>query len=385
MIDIFRAEENACLLGTDAVRDGVDVPGNALRLIVFDRVPWPRPDILYRARRSAFGGGSYTDMLTRLKLKQAFGRLVRRANDRGVFVLLDPMMPTRLLGAFPQGVEVRRCGLAEAVAETHAFFGTAPVPTPSVDVDECRLVERTFRASRRRFGVVDRADEFASAALAFAGVTVKRMEEQGVSERVDAVVIGAGVVGLAVARALAMAGREVIVLEQHDLIGSETSSRHSEVIHAGIYYPPGSVKARVCVCGKKLLYDYVESHGVPYKKLGKLIVATSEDQIASLQQIKERAEQNGVHDLEFLSHNEVAAREPDLRCLSALWSPSTGVIDSHAFMLALQGDLEAHGGMIAFLSPVEGGKVMADGIVLRVGGLHGMTLTAKMIVVAATA
>ena len=230
---------------------------------------------------------------------------------------------------------------------------------------------------------MDRADEFASAALAFAGVTVKRMEEQGVSERVDAVVIGAGVVGLAAARALAMAGREVIVLEQHDLIGSETSSRHSEVIHAGIYYPPGSVKARVCVRGKKLLYDYVESHGVPYKKLGKLIVATSEDQIASLQQIKERAEQNGVHDLEFLSHNEVAAREPDLRCLSALWSPSTGVIDSHAFMLALQGDLEAHGGMVAFLSPVEGGTVTADGIALRVGGLHGMTLTAKTIIVAA--
>lgn len=136
LIDIFRAEEHACLLGTDAVRDGVDVPGNALRLIVFDRVPWPRPDILYRARRSAFGGGSYTDMLTRLKLKQAFGRLVRRADDRGVFVLLDPMMPTRLLGAFPDGVEVRRCGLAEAVAETRSFFGTAPVPTVSVDADE---------------------------------------------------------------------------------------------------------------------------------------------------------------------------------------------------------------------------------------------------------
>ncbi|MEP6146387.1 MAG: helicase C-terminal domain-containing protein, partial [Nisaea sp.] len=136
LIDIFRAEEHACLLGTDAVRDGVDVPGNALRLIVFDRVPWPRPDILYRARRSAFGGGSYTDMLTRLKLKQAFGRLVRRADDRGVFVLLDPMMPTRLLGAFPDGVEVRRCGLAEVVGETRAFFGTAPVPTLSVDAHE---------------------------------------------------------------------------------------------------------------------------------------------------------------------------------------------------------------------------------------------------------
>ncbi|WP_193188907.1 NAD(P)/FAD-dependent oxidoreductase [Nisaea sediminum] len=202
------------------------------------------------------------------------------------------------------------------------------------------------------------------------------------AEPVDAVVVGAGVVGLAAARALAMAGRDVIVLEQHDLIGSETSSRHSEVIHAGIYYPPGSLKAEVCVRGKHLLYDFVESHGVPYKKLGKLIVATSEDQIPALQQIKERAEKNGVHDLEFLSHNEVTAREPELRCVTALWSPSTGVIDSHAYMLALQGDLEEHGGMIAFMAPLEGGKVTEDGIELHVGGLHGLTMRAKTVVVA---
>ncbi|MEQ8398746.1 helicase C-terminal domain-containing protein [Thalassobaculum sp.] len=125
LVDIFRAEEEACLLGTDAVRDGVDVPGRSLRLIVFDRVPWPRPDILYRARRAAFGGNVYTDMLTRLRLKQAFGRLVRRADDQGVFVLLDPMMPSRLLGAFPEGVVVKRCGLAEAVDETRAFLRTS--------------------------------------------------------------------------------------------------------------------------------------------------------------------------------------------------------------------------------------------------------------------
>ena len=122
LIDIFRAEQEACLLGTDAVRDGVDVPGDSLRLIVFDRVPWPRPDILYKARRAAFGGAAYTDMLTRLRLKQAFGRLIRRASDHGVFVLLDPMMPTRLLGAFPEGVPITRCGLAEAVAETKVFL-----------------------------------------------------------------------------------------------------------------------------------------------------------------------------------------------------------------------------------------------------------------------
>jgi ATP-dependent DNA helicase DinG len=124
LVDIFRAEEDACLLGTDAVRDGVDVPGRALRLIVFDRVPWPRPDIRHRARREAFGGRAYDDLLARLRLKQAFGRLIRRADDHGVFVLLDPMMPSRLLGAFPPGVSAKRCGLAEAVAETRAFLGT---------------------------------------------------------------------------------------------------------------------------------------------------------------------------------------------------------------------------------------------------------------------
>jgi ATP-dependent DNA helicase DinG len=128
LVDIFRAETDSCLLGTDAVRDGVDVPGRALRLIVFDRVPWPRPSLVHRARREHFGKKRYDDMLTRLRLKQAFGRLVRRAEDHGVFVLLDPMMPSRLLGAFPEGVEVRRCGLAEAVAETKGFLG--PYSTP---------------------------------------------------------------------------------------------------------------------------------------------------------------------------------------------------------------------------------------------------------------
>jgi len=122
LIDIFRAEEDACLLGTDAVRDGVDVPGRSLRLIAFDRVPWPRPNILYRARRTAFGGAAYTDMQTRLKLKQAFGRLIRRSGDRGVFTLLDPRMPSRLLGAFPESTPVKRCGLAEAITEIRTFL-----------------------------------------------------------------------------------------------------------------------------------------------------------------------------------------------------------------------------------------------------------------------
>ena len=124
LVDIFRAEEDSCLLGTDAVRDGVDVPGRALRLIVFDRVPWPRPTIMHRARRKAFGARAYDDMITRLRLKQAYGRLVRRATDRGVFVLLDSRMPSRLAGAFPKGVEIERVGLAEAVAETARFLET---------------------------------------------------------------------------------------------------------------------------------------------------------------------------------------------------------------------------------------------------------------------
>ncbi|MBI1985694.1 MAG: ATP-dependent DNA helicase [Rhodospirillales bacterium] len=122
LVDIFRAEENSCLLGTDAVRDGVDVPGRSLRLLVFDRVPWPRPDILHRARKRAFGGRAYDEMLTRFRLKQAFGRLVRRADDVGVFVMLDRALPTRLLGAFPEGVPVKRLGLKDAIAETRGFL-----------------------------------------------------------------------------------------------------------------------------------------------------------------------------------------------------------------------------------------------------------------------
>jgi len=122
LVDIFRNEEHACLLGTDAVRDGIDVPGSSLRLIVFDRVPWPRPDILHRARREKFGARSYDDLITRLRLKQAYGRLIRHENDRGVFVMLDSRTPTRLLNAFPKGVEIERLGLAEAIGATGEFL-----------------------------------------------------------------------------------------------------------------------------------------------------------------------------------------------------------------------------------------------------------------------
>lgn len=199
-------------------------------------------------------------------------------------------------------------------------------------------------------------------------------------ERVDAVIIGAGVVGLAVARALALQGRDVLVLEQAETIGTETSSRHSEVIHAGIYYPPGSLKARFCVAGKEMLYRYLDDHGVPHQRIGKLIVATHEDQIAALRQIRERGAKAGVTDLEFRSHNEVVAMEPELRCVTALWSPSTGVLDSHSYMLALQGDAEEHGAMIAFHAPVARGRIDDDGIELEVGGAFPMTLKATTVV-----
>ncbi|MBO0735697.1 MAG: ATP-dependent DNA helicase, partial [Alphaproteobacteria bacterium] len=127
LVDIFRAEEDSCLLGTDAVRDGVDIPGRSLRLLVFDRVPWPRPDILYRARRRVFGGGEYADRIARLRLRQAYGRLIRRVGDRGVFVVLDRTVPSRLLSAFPEGVAVARVPLAQAAEATARFLHTAEV------------------------------------------------------------------------------------------------------------------------------------------------------------------------------------------------------------------------------------------------------------------
>jgi L-2-hydroxyglutarate oxidase LhgO len=199
-------------------------------------------------------------------------------------------------------------------------------------------------------------------------------------ERVDAIVIGAGVVGLAVARALALAGREVIVLEAAEGIGTETSSRNSEVIHAGIYYPPGSLKARLCVAGNHALYRFCAEHGVPHRRCGKLLVATDERQLPKLAAIKQQADASGVTDLAPLTAAEARALEPELRCVAAYLSPSTGVIDSHAFMLALQGDAQAHGAMTAFRSPVTGGAVRDDGIALEVGGATPTTVIARSVV-----
>jgi L-2-hydroxyglutarate oxidase LhgO len=161
-------------------------------------------------------------------------------------------------------------------------------------------------------------------------------------ESVDAVVIGAGVVGLAVARALSSRGREVLILEAADSFGTETSSRNSEVIHAGIYYPHGSLKARMCVCGRTLLYDFCEQYGIPHRRCGKLIVATSEAQVSQLEKIQKIAQANGVR-LEYLSRSEALELEPQLACEAALHSPTTGIIDSHAYMLALLGQAESRG------------------------------------------
>lgn len=197
-------------------------------------------------------------------------------------------------------------------------------------------------------------------------------------ERVQAVVMGAGVVGLAVARALALQGREVMVLEAANAIGTGTSSRNSEVIHAGIYYPAGSLKARLCVQGKALMYAYCEERGIGHKRCGKLIVATSPAQIEQLAGIKAKAAANGVTDLVQLSAAQAQAMEPALQCLAALHSPSTGIVDSHAFMLSLQGDLENAGGMVAFNAPVARGECRADGIVLQTE--DGTTLLADVVV-----
>ena len=201
-----------------------------------------------------------------------------------------------------------------------------------------------------------------------------------ITENVECVVIGAGVVGLAVARALAQAGREVIILESADMIGTETSSRNSEVIHAGFYYPVGSLKARFCIDGKNALYDYCVEHGVPHRCCGKIIVATDESQVPAMHEIQKRAAKCGVTDLEFLTAEDAKAMEPELFCHAALWSPSTGIIDTHTLMLELQGDAEANGAMTAFWSPVEGGAVTDDGIVLDVGGESPMQLRCREVI-----
>jgi L-2-hydroxyglutarate oxidase LhgO len=177
-----------------------------------------------------------------------------------------------------------------------------------------------------------------------------------------------------------MAGREVVVLEAADAIGTETSSRNSEVIHAGIYYPKGSLKAQYCVAGKHALYEFCASHGVEHRRCGKFIVATNDDQLSELERLKQAAADNGVNDLEWRTAADIKVLEPEVFCVAALWSPSTGIIDSHGLMLAYQGDTEAAGGMVAFNAPLESGRVDDGGIYLRTGGEWPAELKAKILV-----
>lgn len=200
-------------------------------------------------------------------------------------------------------------------------------------------------------------------------------------EDIDCAVIGAGVVGLAVARALAVAGRDVLVLESTDAIGTGISSRNSEVIHAGIYYPKDSLKARLCVAGRRALYEYCESRGVVHRRCGKLIVATAEDQLAGLEGLRVKALSNGVDDIAWLTGERARAMEPALNAVAALHSPSTGIIDSHGLMLAYQGEAEDHGAMIAFRSPVRDGVIEdGGGIVLAIDNEEQTRLRCRTVV-----
>lgn len=202
-------------------------------------------------------------------------------------------------------------------------------------------------------------------------------------ERVDAVVVGAGVIGLAIARALAQHGREVLILEAENMIGSVTSSRNSGVIHAGIYYQPGSLKARLCVDGRHKLYTYTAERGIPHKQCGKLIVATSDDQILKLKEWHAIATQNGVENMRLISPDEARVMEPEVFCVAALHVPVTGIIDVHHYMLALLGDAEAAGATLALRAAVIKGEAGEDGFTLEIGGASPMRIVCKTLVNAA--
>ncbi len=200
---------------------------------------------------------------------------------------------------------------------------------------------------------------------------------------IDCVVVGAGVIGLAVAREMALGGHEVLLIEAGAAIGMGTSSRNSEVIHAGIYYPPGSLKAQLCVEGNRRLYNYCERHGVATRRPGKLIVAKDEAQMVGLEALLERGLQNGVGDLRLLDQQAALAMEPALACVAALYSPSTGIVDSHALMLALQGDAQAGGADIVFNTPLLKARVTTEGFMLELGGTAQMSLSCRRLINAA--
>jgi L-2-hydroxyglutarate oxidase LhgO len=199
---------------------------------------------------------------------------------------------------------------------------------------------------------------------------------------IDCAVIGAGVVGLACARALALAGREVVVLEAEAAIGTHTSSRNSEVIHAGLYYAEGSFKARFCVAGRRALYDYLDARNIDYRRCGKLVVALDDDEAQALEALKERAERNGVEQLEIIDGAAARRLEPALSqdVRAAMHSPVSGIFDSHGYMLALLGDLEAAGGSLALATPLIEGRLVDDAIILQTGGEAPARLKARTVV-----
>lgn len=199
-------------------------------------------------------------------------------------------------------------------------------------------------------------------------------------DKVEAIVIGAGVIGLAVARELAQRGQEVVILEADEVIGSVTTARNSGVIHAGIYYAAGSAKARHCVAGRDLLYAYLRERGLPFKQCGKVIVAAHDGQTAKLQDIQQRAQANGVHDLQTLTAAQLAAKEPDVRGVAALFSPMTGIIDVHEYIHSLLGDAEAHGAALALRSPVIGLQAADNGFVVQTGGATPLQLGCRHLV-----
>jgi L-2-hydroxyglutarate oxidase LhgO len=199
-------------------------------------------------------------------------------------------------------------------------------------------------------------------------------------DEIECVVIGGGVVGLACAAAIARSGRDVLVLEAESALGTHASSRNSEVIHAGIYYPPGSLKAELCRRGRAQLYAFAKDRGIAFQKIGKLIVACSQGQVAKLEAIRRSAIANHVTDLEMLTKLEANRLEPSVSCTAALISPSTGIIDSHAYMLALSGELEAHGGMIALQTAVSTCNVSENRIIVKTGGENAIQLKARHLI-----
>ncbi len=203
------------------------------------------------------------------------------------------------------------------------------------------------------------------------------------TEHIQCVVIGAGVVGLACARALADQGMDLVILEAEDAIGTQTSARNSEVIHAGIYYKTGSQKARLCKPGRDMLYDYCANYGIEHKKIGKLIVATNDTQIEKLDEILQKGLANGVTDLTLVTKHDVAQLEAEVECVAALWSPSTGIVDSHSLMLSFLGDAEKKGAFLSIKSPVEGGRIENKGFSLDIGGSSPMKIKCDYVVNAA--